>query len=462
MNPFFKTTCFLLCILFQNELLSQSEPGYIPYETPVRKPLGVKIIDRTEANYEALFNPDNPQSLLGILIQNVIPVPQFANEQTINRIRLAEPGIVFYEHEGPQATRPLTSTKPDRSGNVTDSVIQINGVYSYVYPPTSKDYYELSNISRLVLYLDTVQNEETKEKYIGICRIGLAKKYAGSDKYDIVLSFSFPVFARMNQYELIVKANPGLNAKLTDSKSYYRNAFRDSCLQLRAENLKNFPGYYFFPGYYVPTSHDLGAFPRMFVTEHLFHYGASGFGIHHINFEFSDYKKDTLSHYFDDLKIIPGPEPNLPLVNQYGDDSLYISPDGTITFVYPPIDSVVTWVEAKSIQVYVHYVMERDDLGEKWFRAKKFYFTTENKGYRIPFLVFLLGDNRSFDVRLGWGDFYQDIFQSKMEVPEMEWFKFLHAETPVLNTKVQKDIHVLFEQFYLEKDGKNLLHLPFR
>lgn len=462
MNPFFKTTCFLFCILLQNQLLSQSELGYISYESPVRKPVGVKIIDRTKANYEALFNPENPQSLLGILIQNVIPLPQFASEQTINRIRAAEPGIVFYEHDGPQATRPLFITQPDRSGNPTDSVIEINGVLSYVYPVTSKDYYELSNISRLVLYLDTVQNEETHEKYIGISRIGLAKKYADSDKYDIILSFSFPAFARMNQYELIVKANTGLNAKLTDSQSYYRNDFRDSCLRIRTETLDNFPGYYFFPGYYIPTSYDNVLFSRQFAAEHLFHYGSSGFGIHHLNFEFSDYKKDTLSHHFADLKIIPGPESNLPLSNQYGDDSLYISPDGVITFVYPPIDSVVTWVEAKSIQVYVHYSMERNEIGEKFFRAKKFYFTTESKGYRIPFLVFLLGENRFFDVLLEWKEFNYDIFQPKMEVSEMSWLKLIHAETPILNTTIQKDIRVLFEQFNLEKDGKNLLYLPFR
>lgn len=462
MNPFFKTTCLLFCILFQNQLLSQSELGYIPYEPPVRKPVGVKIIDRTEANYEALFNPDNPQSLLGILVQNTIPLPQFASEQTIKRIRLAEPGIVFYEHEGPQATRPLTSTRKDSSGNVTDSIIEINGVYAYVYPPTSKDYYELSNISRLVLYLDTVQNEETQEKYIGISRIGLAKKYAASDKYDIVLSFSFPAFARMNQYELILKANAHLNAKLTDSKSYYRNAFRDSCLQLQTENLGNFTAYSFFPGYRIPRSYDPVVFLGVHLNEHLFPYGSSGFGIHHLNFEFSDYKKDTLFDYFDDLKMILSPESLRPLINQYGDDSTVIYPDGTICFIYPSWDSVVTWVESKSIQVYVHYLMERDEVGKKYFRAKKFYFTTEAKGYRIPFLVFLLGENRTFDIRLGWDDFHDDIFQSKMEVSEMGWFQLLHAEIPVLNTKAKRDIQDLFEQFHLEKNGKNLLYLPFR
>ncbi|MNU55060.1 hypothetical protein D3C71_441270 [compost metagenome] len=460
MNPFFKTTCFLFCILLQNQLLSQPEWGDIPYESPVRKPIGVKIIDRNEANYEALFNPNNPQSLLGILVQNTVPLPQFANEQTINRIRLAEPGIIFYEHEGPQATRPLT-TRPDSSGKVTDSLIQINGVYCYAYPPTSKDYYELSNISRLILYLDTVQNEETHEKYIGISRIGLAKKYASSDKYDIVLSFSFSAFARMSQYELIVKANDRLNAKLTDSKSYYRNAFKDSCLHLRTENLSHFPGYYFFPGYYVPTSHDPIIFPRMFVAEHLFHYGSSGFGIHRINFEFSDSKKDTLHNYFDVLKIIPGPESDLPITDQYGNDSTVIYPDGTICFIYPPRDSVVTWVETEPIRVYIHYLMERDKMGKKCFRAKTFYFTTETKGYNIPFLAFSLGTNKALDVRLGWDDFQDDIFQSKIETSGMEWFKFINAETPVLNTKVKGDIHYLFEQFYLEKDGNNLLNLPF-
>lgn len=462
MNPFFKTACFLFCTFLQNQLLSQSELGYIPYEAPVRKPVGVKIIDRNEANYEALFNPDNPQSLLGILVQNVIPLPQFADEQTIKRIRRTEPGIVFYEHEGPQATRPLTSTtRLDASGNVTDSVIEINGVYTYVYPPTTKDYYELSNISRLVLYLDTVQNEETREKYIGISRIGLAKKYAGSDKYDIILSFSFSAFARMNQYELIVKANPLLNAKLTDSKSYYRNAFRDSCLNTRAENLEDFPGYYFFPGYYIPVSHDLAVFPRLYVAEHLFHYGSSGFGIHHLNFEFSDYKKDTLGHYFDDLKIIPGPESNRPLTNQYGDDSLYISPDGVITFVYPTPDSVVTWVEAKSIQTYVRYVMERDEMGRKYFRVKTFYFTTKTNQYTIPFLAFWPGENKVFDVRFDWFDFPHNIYQREIEALEMGWLQHLYAKTPVLNSKNRKDVNYLFEQFYLEKNGNNLLSIPF-
>lgn len=462
MNPFFKTVCFLVCVLLAHlELFSQSEVGYISYDPPIRKPIGVKIIDRNEANYEALFNPANPQSLLGILVQNVIPSPQFASKQTINSIRQAEPGLVFYEHEGRQSTDRLKKRQPDSFGNFADSMIQIDGVSTYVYPPTPKDYYELSNISRLVLYLDTVQNEETQEKYIGISRIGLAKKYSGSDKYDIILSFSFPAFARMGQYELIVKANPLLTAKLTDSNSYYRNGFKDSCLQIRTENLDGHdPGYWFFPGYYTPRSHDPVVFLGTPAVEHLFGYGSSGFGIHGLNFEFSDSKKDTLKHYFDELKIIPGPESSLPLVNQYGEDSTVIYPDGTICFIYPPRDSVVTWAEAKNIQVYLHYSMEYDGLGQKYFDLKNYYFTTEVNGYRIPFLGFRLEINRALNLQMGWGDFYPDMLAFKIPVSEMSWLQALQAEVPVLKTHVKKDIQSLFEQFNLETDGNNLLNLP--
>jgi hypothetical protein len=59
------------------------------------------------------------------------------------------------------------------------------------------NYVDLTNISRILIYEGLVENPQTGEEYMGIKRIGFAKKYPGESKYDVVLKVPFDELARM-------------------------------------------------------------------------------------------------------------------------------------------------------------------------------------------------------------------------------------------------------------------------
>jgi hypothetical protein len=68
--------------------------------------------------------------------------------------------------------------------------VAIDSIFQY-------DYADLTNISRILIYEGLVVNPQTGEEYMGIKRIGFAKKYPGESKYDVVLKVPFDELARM-------------------------------------------------------------------------------------------------------------------------------------------------------------------------------------------------------------------------------------------------------------------------
>lgn len=422
---------------------------------------GFILIDKNEANFEALFNADNPKSLMGIILQNPLPYPAFMSDQQVHAIQKKNPQTAFLHSTGFQSDTPLKSKKLDSLGRTVDSLHQSKeGYYSFIYPAPKEYSYDLTDISRLVLILDSVENPKTGEKYLGISRLGLAKKYPNSDKYDLVLTFSYPEFMQMNSFKLLVKADNVMTQQLTDSKSYFRNEFQQNCFKLTDENYDSVErNYMYFPYFTNLTERNRQAKSQL--TSHLYEEN-SPFNADN-RFAFGN----NASTYFKDLKYVLGPESDVPLVNEYGDPMEKILDDGAIVFVYPPRDTIITWVGVDTIRVFTEYETAMNEEFKLIFVPRTIYFFTGVSS--IPFLAFSLensSDWRSNYYQMGLSILAKEgHFEKEFPASELPFVKLIagifNQKPLILKTSNAIETTRLFSEFNLERTG-NLLNLELK
>lgn len=428
------------------------------YQSDLTKPYsGFILIDKNEANYQALFNTDNPKSLLGMIHQNALPSPAFMSDQQVNDIRAKNPETTFLVSTGYQSNVPLKSTKLDPLGRIVDSIRKLDGYYSFIYNSPKEYAYDLKDITRIILILDTVENSKTHEKYVGVSRLGLAKKYPNSDKYDIVLTFSYSEFMNLSHFNLLLEADPYITQKLTGQNSYYRNEFKEKSLRTNTEILFSEERYYKYFPYFKNYDND---WRKYRLLSHLYE-------------DVSKFKLDNTHAFnrnagksFEQINYILGEESDVPLTNEYGDPMEKILDDGAVVFVYPPRDTIITWVETDSIKVYIHYQLELTLELMPVLQAQTMYFVKQVGNLNIPFLEFTLEENSNwrspyYDMQLFSRD-YSGHFEEKFPVAALEWVGFIaqtfNQKPVILRNRNKKDIALLFQEFNLEKNG-NLLNV---
>jgi hypothetical protein len=428
------------------------------YQSDLTKPYsGFILIDKNEANYQALFNTDNPKSLLGMIHQNALPSPAFMSDQQVNDIRTKNPETTFLVSTGYQSNVPLKSTKLDPLGRIVDSIRKLDVYYSFIYNSPKEYAYDLKDITRIILILDTVENSKTHEKYVGVSRLGLAKKYPNSDKYDIVLTFSYSEFMNLSHFNLLLEADPYITKKLTGQNSYYRNEFKEKSLRTNTENLFSEERYYKYFPYFNNYDND---WRKYRLLSHLYE------DVSKFKLDNTHASNRNAGKSFEQINYILGEESDVPLTNEYGDPMEKILDDGAVVFVYPPRDTIITWVETDSIKVYIHYQLELTLELMPVLQAQTMYFVKQVGNLNIPFLEFTLEENSNwrspyYDMQLFSQD-YSGHFEEKFPVTALEWVGFIaqtfNQKPVILRNGNKKDIALLFQEFNLEKNG-NLLNV---
>ncbi|WP_430405592.1 hypothetical protein [Fluviicola sp.] len=423
---------------------------------------GFILIDKNEANYEALFNADNPKSFLGMIYQNSLPSPAFMSDQLVNDIRAKNPETTFLQSTGYQSNVPLISTQLDSLGRIVDSIRKLDeGYYAFIYPNPKEYAYDLTDITRIILILDTVENPKTREKYVGISRNGLAKKYPKSGKYEIVLTFSYSEFMNFSGFHLLLETDRIITQKLTDPNSYYQTEFKEKCLQTTAKNLSSEKrDYNYFP--YFTNFPDRRDQKKSLLVSHLYE-------------DVGKFKLDNAHAYnnvnllFDHVNYILGEESDVPLTNEYGDPLEKILDGGAIVFVYPPRDTIITWVETDSIKVYVHYQLELNDESIPVLQAHTLYFAKQVGSQNIAFLEFILEEKSDwkspyYSMELFNREYY-GYFDKEFPVSGLQWVELIaqtfNKNPSILKPGNKKDTALLFQEFNLEKKG-NLLNIQLK
>lgn len=181
------------------------------------------IIDRNQKN-KALFDMDDPFSLMGMLVKNELRQVKFMSPQTTDRIRkggnkLLSVPVPAEEDCFFNYMNPLIDEDPESPffGEPLERTDPVMGLREYIYPEIDSFFYDIEDISRIIVFKDTVTNTVTGEQYVGIDRLGFAKKYPVEKRYDVVFTLDYQELVKMDGYKALVKLNETDKAWLLDS-----------------------------------------------------------------------------------------------------------------------------------------------------------------------------------------------------------------------------------------------------
>ncbi|MDG1913286.1 MAG: GldM family protein [Crocinitomix sp.] len=183
----------------------------------------VTIIDKTTET-KSIFDYNDPFSLVSLVSNNPLLHIRGLDPVALNRIKKENPSIDLpdYEYRGVDMN-PLLDEDTESSGfGEPLIVISEDGAAEYVYSDDVQRFYDVHDITKLIIYEDTLEHEVTGEKYFGIEKIGFAKKYPGSKKYDVVFTLPYTYLVKSDAFKALVK----LDAKETkmivsDTSSFY-------------------------------------------------------------------------------------------------------------------------------------------------------------------------------------------------------------------------------------------------
>lgn len=176
----------------------------------------ITLIQKDSSN-SALFNEDDPMSLMGMIRSNVINKPSYMRKASIERLERSglDLNSIYYTEGYQSADRLVIADTTSEFYGQALVVAEADGTLVYVYPERERFYYDLDNIDLLVIFEDTVTNLLTGENYWGISQIGLAKKYPNSIKYDLVMLIPYEELTTLGGFVVAEKVAEG------QAKEYY-------------------------------------------------------------------------------------------------------------------------------------------------------------------------------------------------------------------------------------------------
>lgn len=158
----------------------------------------VTIIEKSEEN-ASLFDDSNPLSFVRVIDQSRFKLEPMSRK-TFERIAAFSSTSNFSFNLGLQSDIPIQT-----EDGLEDSIFIIGGILYYCYPPADTFYFDLTNISRLILREVPVFDSLTKTNSYQIGSIDFAKRFPGSDQYFITASLDYQAFLTYNGYQIDVE-----------------------------------------------------------------------------------------------------------------------------------------------------------------------------------------------------------------------------------------------------------------
>ncbi len=373
----------------------------------------VLFIDRDSSNNE-IFDATNPFSLIGLAQRNI-----FQDQLCLPKIqsqRLLENGanltLQSVEYIPQIALLEDDPTKPNYKELKIDTLP--DGTLQFRYSESPKFFYDVQDINRIVLYQSSFIDIISGQKTYTISHVGLAKKYLGSEKYDVVCVLPFAELSQASAIRTFSKTTDSMTLQIHKSLT---------------------------PGSDWPTIDFQGG------TLTYFPFVSTEFGNVQLPFLSEPSKIKEFENYFDTLVYKMSERSPYPLVNIYGDDSTRVMDNGKIEVVYPPLEKIYDLVLApdKMTSAYLFYTIKTKStyLGPCFSPEKIVYTINTPKGeYAFCEVEFLPHSSAS-----------GSIYKFDVLLSQLEWKKQIQqavATGRVYDLTNKKDIKALDKQFNLD------------
>ena len=180
----------------------------------------VSFIDKNEKT-KHIFDKNDPLSLISLIEKNII------NTETLDsiiykRIKASNPTALFSETEYRRRNddgSPIV--KKDSLGD-DEITISTTGIPEPVIAEPNKIHLDFDDITRLVIYEDSIKDEITGRSKLEITKLGFAKKYPKSEKYDVVFMVPFEQIRKLDAFKAFIKLDSNdVSRLLNDTASFY-------------------------------------------------------------------------------------------------------------------------------------------------------------------------------------------------------------------------------------------------
>ena len=179
----------------------------------------VSFIDKNEKT-KHIFDKNDPLSLISLIEKNII------NTETLDsiiykRIKSSNPTTLFSETEYRRRDNDgYPIIKKDSLRN--EILLMFNGVLEPVLEEPCKIRLDFDDITRLVICEDSIKDEITGRSKLEITKLGFAKKYPKSEKYDVVFMVPFEQIRKLDAFKAFIKLDSNdVSRLLNDTASFY-------------------------------------------------------------------------------------------------------------------------------------------------------------------------------------------------------------------------------------------------
>lgn len=384
----------------------------------------VCFIDRDSSN-SSLFDENDPFSLIGLIRANCISDADYMSDLTHERLKA---------HESTMSKKiaPFDDVQP-LVDEIGDPIVDTfpDGTLAYRYPAPDELFYDTKDISRLIIYQRTYRDNESRQKITSISHIGLAKKYPGNDKFDIVMKIPYSV--------LFNSVNFGAYKQVSDALLLKLIADNNNCAKKNDEIPQHF--------LYMPTYFNFLLQSQVGKTD----------AYEHVDYPFINF---TLSHfysfyevapYFDSANYILGEISTIPLTDEYGDPLIKKNERGEEEYSYPPADTLVCLLQPNpnKVTTYLKYSVQNID-GKGLFVPTDVVYTVTTKEGKYAYCMVNI-ENLPKELK--------NVFpfeKTVVHVKDLKWKNDISTELVdkrafALNKK--KDIKALNREFNLDNEG---------
>lgn len=303
----------------------------------------ITVIDRNPET-EVLFDETNPLSFVNFVAQNFLEMDGM-DEQTLKAILPFTSRSSLSYSLGPQSDIPLANIYGE------DSIAVFEDFMVYVYPPQDTSYFDLTGISRLVIYEGEV-NTPNGNHYFGITRIGFAKQYKGTNNYYITGTLNYSsIFYQEKYYST---AGIDLAKQLVNGPSE-----KEILATMEAAQMRYYESYdreYYDARIQLMHTGDRGYSPFLTCSPVGNTYRSNDQNLYARLLDNTAYGADEaiLNHFISATFTKKSQLSDIPYVTMYGEDSIVTLEDGTSMYVYPTYD-IYYWTSLQDLKTAIVY-----------------------------------------------------------------------------------------------------------